>query len=197
MIFKVSSLVSLLATAIAVADLTAANLIFNGGFEAYEAAYERSPCFGTSHINCFRSEPNYITPWNVTSPQKTYFFYRHDILNLGMVPLASAGKWAVSLNGKGPVTIGQKVSLLKGITYKVSFSAAGNKEYCPTVSKMSGFVELDGVRKPFSFTPSKSWYSLSFNFVPNKKGLGLLQIGSTTPGSDNCGPIIDNIRLTN
>jgi hypothetical protein len=195
MIFKLSSFVSLLATAVAAADLTAANLIQNGGFERYEASTGQSPCFGTRHINCFQSDAKFIAPWTVTSAQKTYFLRRADTLGPGIKQLTNGGRWALTLNGYGAVTIGQQVSIVSGKTYKVTFASAGDPIYCSDIKKMSGFVELAGVKKIFSFTPNSNWYTLSFTFAASKTGNALLKIGSTTPGSDNCGPLIDNISL--
>jgi len=163
-------------------------LIVNGDFEG------ASKGLSTLGVNCpdwcalDMSRGAVIAPWVATAVG-----YSPVLFEVDRTPWqSSSGSWSMDLCANLPYAINQKVSLVPGQEYALSFMLGQNA--CGTPVK-TGYVTVGDKTYNFYYSQAEfgnSWRNMTYVFVADETAK-YVTIGSNTAGS--CGPVVDNVQL--
>ena len=164
------------------------NLILNSGWEDHAGAY-------CPNRTCSGLPLAAIYPWYTSSTNKDFQL----VSGLYYVPLA--GNWTLHLNGAGPYTISQDVTLTPGKLYNLKFrlNHSYNSPYCSTLTK-TGYVFANGFPKlnlRYIPIPGRSfangWKTVNYLFRAVSSN-STVSIGTGLLGL--CGFLIDQVYLS-
>ena len=136
-----------------------------------------------------------ITGWTVDSGNVDFIGIWWD---------ASVGGKSVDLNGNTPGQISQTLSLIKGLTYQVSFDMSGNPDGLkwggdPDFLKVVSVTAAGNDSQLYEYLVSKPehedmlWVAHTYTFKA-KDDSTVLTFASNTPGP--FGPVLDNVTIT-
>lgn len=164
--------------------LASASLIENGGFDDYAADYCKK-------AKCSVLGTDAIAPWFLNCPPNAGGNFK---LDMNVMPNAN-GVASMNLAGNERCTMSQKVKLVVGKAYTLSFQLNANPKCDAKNFLSSGFVRAtDAESKAFSYDSStmKDWVKVKYAFKAISANT-VIELASTTGVS--CGPVIDNVEL--